>query len=343
MIYQKKIEHYQKKINQLRKKLPSNLRERIIPVRVTKVHLQNFTHYLEVTANVEPIQYAYVSPKASGEVKKILVHEGDYVKEGQLLIELDDQLILNNIAQLKVELALADSMYQKQARLYKKGVVSEVQYLQAKSQKESLEKRLAVLQTQLKYTKIYAPFSGIVDQINIKVGELAGPGARLIYLVNLDQMKAVANVSENYLPYIHLGDPIVLTFPLYPQIVLHTKITRIGDYIDPMTRTVKVETRFTNPQHKILPNMTARMKFASLRIQKVIILPIEILRKDVNGWYVFVISKNGQYTIANRRYVTLGQTTATSAVITSGLRPGELVVTDGYNLLRDGSYVRVVK
>ncbi len=339
--YEAKIAKLQEKVRKLEAQLPEGQAARVIPVTVQTVQLTDFTHYLEVSATIEPVQYAYVSAKAQGEVKRILVKEGDYVQKGQVLIELDDELIRNNIAQLEVQLELADSLYRKQKKLYEQGVASEVQYLQAKSQKESLEKNLQVLRTQLQYTKVTAPFAGVVDQINIKVGELAGPGARLIYLVNMDKMKAVANISENYLPNIHKGDPVELTFPIYPGLKVKTRISFIGNFIDPATRTFKVEAEFNNPGRKVKPNMTAQMRFVQFKEDKAIVIPTKILSKDVNGWYVYVIGKNGDQTYANKRYVTLGQTSTNQAVVVAGLKPGEQIIIDGYNLVRDGTPVKI--
>ncbi len=341
--YKARIARYEAKVQELEKQLPENEEARKVLIRTMKVEPQKFTHYLELPANIEAINFAYVSPKANGEVKRILVKEGDYVKKGQVLIELDDQLIKNNIARLKTQLELADSLYQKQKKLYEQGIGSEVQYLQAKSQKESLEKNLAALRTQLEYTQVTAPFDGIVDQINIKVGEIASPAMRPIYLINLDKMKATANLAEKYLPYVHKGLPITLKFDVYPDLKIKTKISYVGNFIDPMTKTFRIEAQFNNTAHKIKPNMTAEVRFDQLKENNAIVIPTKILNQDTKGWYIYIVSQNGDKYYANKRYITLGQTTATQVVVLSGLRKGELVITDGYNLVRDGTPVKIAQ
>ncbi len=340
--YKTIIEHYQEKINELEKQLPAE-QVATIAVKVTQVQPQVFNDYLEVTANIEPVEYAYINPQASGTIKAIYVQEGDFVRKGQLLLELDDALIRRNIAQLQVQLTLADSLYRKQKALYDKGVVSEVQYLQAKNQKEALEKNLEVLRTQLRYTKVYAPFDGIVDQINVRVGELAGPQARAIYLVNMSKMKAIAHVSENYLPYVHKGDPVAIKFPVYDGLEIKTHITRIGNLIDPTTGTFKVEALFANPQMKIKPNMTATMRFVTFKTQNAIVVPTQLLKKDSQGWYLFAVEKQGDKYIAIKRYVTLGKVTASQAMVLSGLRAGDMIITEGFHLVHQGSVVKIVK
>ncbi len=339
--YRAAIERYQEKIRELEKQLPQQ-DVVLIPVKVETVKPRVFQHYLELTANIEPIEYAYISPQASGTVKAIYVSEGDFVQQGQLLLELDDALIKRNIAQLQVQLELADSLYRKQKTLYEQGVTSEVQYLQAKSQKEALEKNLEVLRTQLKYTKLYAPFAGVVDQINTRVGELCGPQARAIYLVNMAKMKAIAHVSENYLPNIHKGDPVEIKFPVYGDMVIKTRISNVGNLIDPVSHTFKVEAVFNNPGFKIKPNMTASMRFTTFKIKDAIVVPLNLLQKDSRGWYVFVLDKeNGRY-IASRRYITPGKITGNDVLVLSGIKPGDKIITEGYNLVHQGSFVKIV-
>ncbi len=340
--YKTKITEYQQKINQLQKKLPESKNVAAVPVHVTVVQYTNFKHYLDVTAKIQPIEDAFVNPKTNGEVKKIYVKEGDYVKKGQLLAELDDQIIKNNIEQIKTQLELADSLYQKQKKLYEQGVASEIQYLQAKNRKETLEKNLSSLQTQLQYTKITAPFDGIVDQINIKVGELASPAMRAIYLVNLSKMKAVANLSVKYLPNVKKGTPIELRFEVYPDLVIKSHINYVGNFIDPTTNTFKIEATFNNPQNKIKPNMSATMRFVEFKSNKAIAIPTRILNQDTKGWYVFTIKRHDGQTLAKKQYINLGQISTTKALVLDGLKPGDTVITDGYNLVRDGSVVRIV-
>ena len=339
--YRTMIEHYQEKISKLEDQLPEEEIE-AVAVKTETVKPQVFNDYLEVTASIEPVEYAYINPQASGTIKAIYVQEGDYVKKGQLLLELDDALIRRNIAQLQVQLTLADSLYRKQKTLYEQGVVSEVQYLQAKNQKEALEKNLEVLKTQLKYTKLYAPFNGIIDQINVRVGELAGPQARVMYLVNLNKMKAIAHVAENYLPYVHKGDPVILKFPVYGDMEIKTRISRIGNMIDPTTGTFKVEAIFNNPQMKIKPNMTATMRFITFKTKDAIVVPTQLLKKDSNGWFIYTVKKEGDKYIAIKSYVTIGKITASEAMILSGLKAGDQIISEGFHMVHQGSIVKII-
>jgi len=339
--YKSKVEYYQNKIAELEQQLPIENVQKIL-VKVETVKPQVFDDYLDVSASIEPVEDAFINPQSNGTIKAIYVREGDYVQKGQLLMELDDALIRSNISQLEVQLLLADSLYRKQKVLYEQGVISEVQYLQAKNQKEALEKNLDVLKTQLSYTKVYAPFSGMVEQINVKVGELANPQLRAIYLVNMEKMKAVAYIAENYFPVIHKGDPVIIMFSVYKDLKIKTKISNIGNTIDPSTGTFKVVATFVNPGMKVKPNMSASMRFITFKTNNAIVVPTQLLKKDAKGWYVYVVKNEGDRLIAERRYITIGKVTASKALVLTGLKSGDQIITKGFHLVHHGSLVKIV-
>ena len=180
-----------------------------------------------------------------------------------------------------------------------------------------------------------------MDQINVRVGELAGPQVRAMYIVNMTQMKAIAHVSENYLPYVHKGDPVVIKFPIYGNMEIKTRISRTGNVIDPTTGTFDVEALFANQGMKIKPNMTATMRFVTFKTKDAIIVPTQVLKDDSNGWFLYIAQQQGNKYIAAKRYVTIGKITASNAMILSGLKPGDKVITEGFHLVHQGSIIKI--
>lgn len=184
-------------------------KDKTLPVKVKSMNGETFNHFIELKANVEPIQYAMISPETPGQIKKIYVSEGDRVQKGSLLIKQNSTAIEGQVSATKAQLDLAELTYNKQKELWlEKQVGSEIQYLQAKTQYESLKEQLKSLQAQLDMTFIKAPFSGIVDKINLKEGELASPGMQLLEMVNLNKVKIVGDLSESFLPVINKGDSV---------------------------------------------------------------------------------------------------------------------------------------
>ena len=340
MEYKAQITELNKKIDELYAQLgedTTNLND-MLKVRVQTSEKQHFAHFVEVTGNVDAVNNALISPQLNGQIVKIYVKEGQHVSKGQILMKLNDEVLRKNLAQLQTNLILADTMFEKQKKLYEQNVISEVQYLKAKNQKESLEKNIAALQSQISMATVRAPFSGIIDRIFVKEGELAVPGRVAIQIVNLSKMEVTAEVSEKYLPKVNIGDKVTLTFQTYPDIEIKSSVNFKSNVIDPVNRTFRIKVQFNNIKNKIKPNMLAVVRFKDYEADSVIVVKTEILSKDINGWFLFVVDDNGT---VEKRYVKIGVSDQNSTVITEGLNAGEKYIIQGYNLVKDGMNVRV--
>ncbi len=316
--------------------------EKGIKVKVEKVAVQSFKHFVEASGVADAVQSAMISPQVSGQVKKVVVNEGDHVQEGQTLVVLNDVMIRNNIAQVKAQLALARSTYEKQKALYEQKITSEIAYLQAKAQKEALENQLANLQEQLSYTEVKAPFDGIVENIQIKEGEIAAPGRILMQLVNLDNMKIITDISEKYIAKLNKKDTAIITFDNLDLQPVRLTPWRIGNIINPSNRTFKVEFRLKNPGHQIKPNLTCRIRIADYENDSSILVPIILVKKDFDRLFVFVVKKDNGVPVAKKQYVETGLTYKDKTEIVDGLKPGDLLITEGYNEVSDNSPVEII-
>jgi len=285
---------------------------------------------------------AFISPEMNGQIKNVYVKEGQFVKKGQLLISLNSAVIQSSISELKTALSLAKIMYEKQKTLWEQKIGKEIDYLQAKNQKEGLEAKLATTNAQLRMSKIYAPFSGIVDAIYSKKGEMATPGRKLIDFVNLNTMEVVAEISEKYLPHISKGDAVTINFPTYPELKKEAVIFRTANIINPANRTFKVFVKINNKDKKIKPFMIAELilsDYTGLDFS----VPSIIIKKDRKGEYVFVIKNSNNKTTAEKRYVKTGLHTGNNTIIKDGLNANENIIVDGYNLVNSGMEVQIVK
>src|SRR5688572_22850434 len=159
---------------------------KIKTVEIVPAAPQVFSSYIDVQGKVDAEENVALNAEMPGTVAKINVRLGDAVGAGQVLAELDSKVIQQGIAELQGGLELATTMFEKQKNLWDQKIGTEMQYLQAKNQKESLEKKMATLQEQLKMSKIISPISGIVDAIDIKVGQATMPGMPAIRVVNMN-------------------------------------------------------------------------------------------------------------------------------------------------------------
>ncbi len=314
-------------------------KNKVLKVIVLEAKKTNLKHTFYSTGTVKAKQIAFISPQMNGQIQKIYVKEGQKVKKGQTLLALNSDVILSSIAEIKTGLSLAKTMYTKQKSLWEKGIGKEIDYLKAKNQYESLEAKLRTLRAQYKMSKVDAPFTGIVDHIYLKEGELASPGRQVIDLVNLNSMEIEMDISEKYLPYLKKGDSLSVRFPTYANITKKATIDRIGNIINKANRTFKVVVEITNMDKKIKPNMIAEVLMSDYEGEGIAV-PSIVVKNDKKGKYVYVVKKEGDKQIAEKRYVETGKHIEDNTII-MGVNEGELIITAGYNIVSSGVTVQI--
>lgn len=340
--YQKKVAEYNAKIQDLEKQLSdtSDLATKV-PVNIQQVKLQEFNHYIEVNGIVEAVKDAFVSPEMNGQVKQILVTEGQRVKKGDLLIRLNTAVTESSIKELENALELSTKVFEKQKSLWDQKIGSEIQFLEAKNGKESLELKIKTLKEQLKMSEIRAPFGGVVDEIFIKEGELASPGRQVLQLVNLEKLKVNADVSEAYIASVKEGDMVKLSFPSYPGLEMELPVSRIGNVINSENRTFNLELLLDNPGNQLKPNILAIVRINDLHAEKAVVVPSIIIKQDVDGNFLFTAEKDKDTWVAKKKYIKRGMSYIDQTMIVEGLQENDAIIVDGYNMLVNGSPVRI--
>lgn len=317
--------------------------ESALLVTVKKMAYEPFNHFFEANGTVEAVNEAFISPELNGRIKHIHVKEGQRVKTGHLLVSLNSEVIESSIGEVKASLELARTVYKKRKGLWDKKIGSEVQYLQAKTNKESLENRLKALQAQLRMAKIKAPIDGIVDKIYLKEGEMAAPGFQLIQLVNLKKVYVTAEVSESYIANVAKDDPVNVQFPSYSQLNRDAVVYRTGNVVNYTNRTFVVQVKLDNGEEKLKPNMMATLRIRDYSAEAALVVPSIIIKNDMQGEYLYVVEReDGKFT-ARKSYVETGRTESGNTMILKGLKPGQQVIVDGYNLAKNGMTVRLGK
>ncbi|MCD4684293.1 MAG: efflux RND transporter periplasmic adaptor subunit [Bacteroidales bacterium] len=339
--YKKQVIELNKKINELEKDLQSSTDEPVqgTPVAIKELAFEEFNHYIEVNGVVEAINAAYISPEINGQVKQIYVKEGQHVKKGQLLLKINSSITESSIKEVETSLELANTVYEKQTQLWEKNIGSELDYLQAKNNKEALESRLETLQAQNDMAMIKAPIDGIIDEVLVKEGELAIPGMQMIQLVNLNDLFVNADVSEAYITKVRKGEMVVLEFPSYPDIVMEVPVHRTGNVVKSANRTFKVQLKIKNINDQIKPNVLARIKINDYTSENALLVTSIIVKQDLKGSYVFVA--NGDNT-AKKVYIETGMSYMDLTMVTTGLSVGDRVIVNGYNQVSNGSKLEIV-
>lgn len=338
-----KINHQIKEIEQKLAKIDTlSNGNNYIKVKVETITQKPFFHYFLASGKVEFESQAVVSAETSGQVKTIHVKKGTLVKKGDNLVSLNTTILENSIAETKVALELATQLYEKQKNLWEQNIGSEVQYLQARNQKESLEKRLQTLYSQMELSYIKAPFDGIVDDIYVKEGELASPGKPITLVLNPKTFKIEADVSESLTGKIKIGDKVKVEFPSVSDLEMELSVSRTGNFIDPKTRTFKVEVIGANPNGNIKPNQIALLRINDYSNPRAITVPSIIIKKDALGNFLFIAEKNDGKTYAKKIYVKTGISFEDRTEITDGLAENQQVIISGYNMVTSGSLVELI-
>ena len=312
-------------------------------VTLLEVQPENFVHAFEALGKVEADRSVNLLPEMGGQIKRVLVSEGDRVAAGQTLVEIDNSVMRSTLDEVKKSLNLAVTLFEKQERLWKQGIGSEVQYLQAKTNKESLEQRIQTLQTQMAMTRVKAPFAGIVDEMSAKEGEFAAPGMALGRLISAGKASVTVDIPESYSNVVGKGQKVDLVFPSINK-TLEARVTQVSDYINPDNRTFKVYVNLP-ATGEFKPNMLAKVRVRDYEANQALSVPSALVQQDMNGaQYVFVYKAvKGGIGLVEKRPVTIGKNNGSQVEIASGLKMGEILVDKGARTVRDGQSVKELK
>ncbi|MCI5056620.1 MAG: efflux RND transporter periplasmic adaptor subunit [Flavobacteriales bacterium] len=318
-----------------------SIEKRRVLVTTATLALDTFYHYLDVHGNVESDQVANVTTEVPGEVKAVLVKTGDRVSKGQVLVKLNSDVMQSSIAEVKNALDLAETVFQKQKRLWDQKIGSEIEYLQAKNNKESLELKLKNLQTQTGKSTINAPFSGIIDEVFVKSGEMASPGFPILRLVNLNSMYLKADVSEDFIKTIQKGTPVLAEFPSL-DLVKKVKIDRVGNYINANNRTFNIEVDLPNKNGALKPNLLASLRIQDYQNSEAIIIPSNLVQQDSQQRdFIYTTKKEGNELLAQKTLVQVGTSYKGTTEILSGLSEGQEIIVEGARNVTEGETIKV--
>lgn len=296
-----------------------------------------FQHYVRVQGQVEANKNVMISPQTAGIVTRILVKEGQFVRRGQLLAQLDDAVMRSSVEEVKTSLELATIMYDKQQKLWDQEIGTEVQLLTAKNQKESLERRLATLEEQLEMSKVKAPISGVVDEVSPKVGEAVSPGFPAFRIFNPTDLSLISQLSEAYIPFVERGDKVKIYFPALDK-TIDAKVSVVGNSIHPNDRTFPVEVRLPNSKF-FKPNMFGEIEINDRTIPDAITIPASLIQQTNEGPFVYIAKADGEAWKAERRNIQTDLSYKGQVQVTEGLQAGDRLVTAGYKDLSDGQVV----
>ncbi len=318
----------------------STKEKKVKKVAIDTLKPRDFNHYIEAQGMVDAELNVLAAPQMPGVVKSILVKDGDNVKAGQILAQLDASTIYQGIEEVKSGLATANLMYEKQKSLWEKNIGSEAQYIMAKSQKEQLEKKIATLQSQLGMSYIKSPVAGVVDEIKLKIGEIASPGFNGIRVVNSSKLSVKAKLSDMFAHSVKKGNPVLIFFPDLNKEIKST-LSFAAQAVNLSSRTILVESKLP-PSKEFKPNQAARIKINDSKLRNVIVISSNLIQHSVTGEdYILVAEKTSDSWIVKKKTIEVLSEYNGESVIKSGLVKGDNVIISGYSELVDGQAIQI--
>ena len=346
-VYTRQINELSLALDSLNQKLEkiSGSQKRVL-VTAIEIKPQIFNHTIEIQANIKTRQNLQLFPEFGGRLNQILVKEGQEVKKGTLLAVIDDAGLQDQLDQMKLQLHLVKTTFERTQRLWDQKIGSEMMYLEAKTRFKSQQKQVAQMRNQLSKTKIYAPFSGVIDEIIARKGSTLAPGMTpIMRIVNLDNMYVESDVPENYLANITKGSLAKVSIPVLNE-TQNTVVRQTGNFIQPDNRTFRVEAPIKNPTGMIKPNLNARLSIVDYSNPEALMIPIRVIRENSKGdSFVFILTgqeENNEY-ITEQRFVTLGMSKDELVEITKGVNTEDLIVDEGVSLLVTGQKVKRIE
>lgn len=321
--------------------MDSTKKERIVHVTSMQLHPKRFAHYFVVQGVVEADHNAQLYPEAAGKILSINVKEGDRVTKGQTLMVMDSKVVANNMEEVKSRLELAETIYNKQKALWEKEIGSEIQYLEAKNNYQSLKQSLETLQAQKAMYTIMAPFSGVIDEVVPKVGEMANPAMPAFRLINMDDVYIKADVTEGYLGKIKAGDSVQVRFPSMGKDVW-SSIERIGSFINPNNRTFKIRVNLKGSGIELRPNMLGEVKIRDYAADSAVVIPSRLIQMTPSGEeFLYSIDNSGEQTSAQKVMIKTGVSYMNETEVVTGLSGSEVLIDKGARSIKEGDAIAI--
>ncbi len=303
---------------------------------------QAFNHFVEIQGNVETKQNLILFPEMGGLLKRVLVKDGQRVSKGQTIAIIDDAGLKEQLAQLSARADLSKTTFERQERLWKQKIGSEIQFLQTQTAYLADLNAVKQLKTQIDKVNIHAPFSGIIDEVITDEGSFVAPGQTPIArLVNLNNMTIAAEIPETYVRFVKKGKKVKAFFPVLDK---HTEtvITQAGNFINPNNRKFKVEMQVPkNIEAK--PNMSVRLLVNDYQNEQAILIPQSIISENENNEeYIYVaVKENGKY-MAKKSFIKTGKTSKNDIEVLEGLSTNSQIIIEGARTIREGQQIKIL-
>ena len=320
-------------------------KENLLPlVSASEARIKKFSHKIKVQGNVSTERDILLNSEMSGLITKINVSSGSQVKEGQVILFMDESIIDANIAELNSQLEYASYMLSKQNELFEQGLGTELDRKTAENQVNSLNSKLKTLKVQKSKMIVKAPFSGTVDEVFAKTGQITAPQMPILRLVNNQTVEISAYVSEKHFKNIKKGSDMTVSFPNYDIKSMDLKVKSIGNFIEPTNRTFAIRTAVNNNK-LLMPNMLVEIEITDISIDSGLVISTKsILKNQQNEDYIWLLNNDGKnsYNVQQVFIKTIAKYEGETLIEkNTSIIDGTLIIEDGARGITKKDLVRI--
>jgi membrane fusion protein, multidrug efflux system len=308
-------------------------------VKFKTVESSSFENNFRVIGTIKPFAEAKVSSEEGGVIISLNKEKGSPVGKGEIIARLKKDVEYATFEQMEAQVNLAKINFEKQKLLFEENATTEMQYLTAEWQYKSAERQLEVLKTHLKTGFIRSPISGVVNDKFMNKGEMSSPGAPIFNIIDISSVKISAGLPELYVPKIKKGQSVIVTIDVIPGAEFEGKVNYIAPSLSGTSRTFEIEVIIKNRDRVLKPGMSANIQVAEYTENDAVVIPQDLIIDYGEEQFVYVLDGN----VAKKRIVKPGDRNQNMVHILNGLNPGEKIITDGFQSVKDGEEVQVVQ
>jgi len=309
-----------------------------IPVEMASAQRGSISAYYSTTATLEAEEEAMVVAKVRGVINKLNVEEGDYIRSGEVMAQLEDEQLEIEATRAKATMDRLYNDYKRNQELFNKQLISAEQFENSKFEYESQKAEYELTNLKLEYTQIKAPISGVVSQRMIKVGNMVNTDQEVFKITDFDPLLAVLHVPEHEMSKLRVGQTSVIQVDAIKGESFTGEVLRISPVINPETGTFKVTIAIKDESKQLKPGMFGRVRIVYDTHDDALMIPKEAVMNEDGISSVYVINDKMVF----RRNIQTGYVNGANIEVLNGLIDGDSVVTIGQSSLQDSSLVQVV-
>ncbi len=316
--------------------------EKGYPVKVEKISLSNEGNQNSYVGIVEESVSVPVSFLTMGQVERVYVTEGQRVRKGQLLAELNSSNYQSMYQMALSKEKQAEDAYNRLSDLYKKGSLPEIKYIEIQTGVDQARSTTEMALKNLNDCKLFAPMDGVIGKRSIEPGMSIMPAITVLKLVKIDKVFVKVSIPENEISKIKTGDRAKLSVKALNDEQFEGSITEIGVIANLLSHTYDIKIAISNPQEKLMPGMVCKVAILNNTSTGQVVIPSNVIQiNEKNQKYVYIADANTNKVI--KKYVEVGSPYNNGIIITNGLQINDQLIIEGYQKISENTTIQIVK